>query len=429
MAKRIKRMGRFSFLCLFCMLLLAWPAGSVFGRTPAGNGDTMTPPADMPTLPQEDADALSFPEADAEVEVETPTVSPGTASVSPETAPDEFTADPDIGIVVDAEGRAYYIVKKGDTLWDISQRFLNSSWYWPELWKVNSNQVPIYNPHRIYPGQKLRLYRRDELERILRAEQVPIPPEPKLPPAPVPPAPAPKIAGPPPPEEAPFYTYAAIDKVGFIRPEPVPPHGIVFKVRENKEMISYGDLIYIRNRGPEPLIVGKAYTLYRVSDPIRERATEEFIGYQHLLTGIVEIVKNEDDFSLGKILQAFREIRVEDLLMPYEPRSPKITRSESQTGLLGRILFSEEHTFLIGEYMTAFIDKGAVNGVEPGQEYFIFKQENIHIDPDTRERILLTPYGIGSLLVLKVEPTASTVLITRSEKSIHSGDRFVDVVD
>lgn len=450
MMKRIKETGRFGCLYLLCILLLACPAGNLFAQTAAP--DAGSPPADMPTIPSEDADALPSTADDTETmeaEAETPAedtdtaeapsspAPPETAAVSPGTetdefTPDEFTDDPDNGIVVDAEGRAFYVVQKGDTLWDISQKFLNSAWYWPELWKVNSNQVPIYNPHLIYPGQRLRLYRREELERALRAQEIPIPPEPELPMAPVPPPPEPEIAAPPSPpkpEEPAFYTFAAIDKVGFIRPEPVLPHGVLFKVREDKEMISYGDLVYIRKRGAEPLVEGRAYTLYRVSDPLRDRATQEFIGYQHLLTGIVEIVKNEDDFSLGKIIQAFREIRTNDLLMPYEARTPKITRSESQTGLLGKILFSEEHNFLIGEYMTAFIDKGATDGIKPGQEYFIFKQENIQVDPDTREQVLLTPYGIGSLLVLRAEPTASTVLITRSEKSIHSGDRFVDVID
>ena len=449
MMKRIKETGRFGCLYLFCILLLACPAGNLFAQTAAPEAGS--PPADIPDMPPGDADTppsavddTETMEAEAETPAEdtdtpeaaTPPAPPETAAVSPETdtdefTPDEFTNDPDNGIIVDSEGRAYYIVKKGDTLWDISQKFLNSAWYWPELWKVNSNQVPIYNPHLIYPGQRLRLYRREELERILRAQEVPTPPEPELPAEPVTLPPETEIAGPPSPEpeERPFYTFAAIDKIGFIRPEPVSPHGVVFKVRENKEMISYGDLVYIRERGPEPLIEGKAYTLYRVSDPIRDQATREFIGYQHLLTGVVEIVKNEDDFSLGKVLQAFREIRVEDLLMPYEPRSPKITRSESQAGLLGKILFSEEHTFLMGEYNIAFIDKGAMDGIQPGQEYFIFNQENIQTDPETKEQILLTPYGIGSLIVLLAEPTASTVLITRSEKSIPAGARFIDVID
>src|SRR4051812_23050953 len=47
-----------------------------------------------------------------------------------------------------------YTIQKGDTLWDLSQKFLNNPWYWPKIWSLNPS---IENPHWIYPGNKLRL--------------------------------------------------------------------------------------------------------------------------------------------------------------------------------------------------------------------------------------------------------------------------------
>ena len=54
-----------------------------------------------------------------------------------------------------AEEPQIYTIKKGDTLWGISERFIKDPYYWPNLWSHNPD---IPNPHFIYPGQKLAIY-------------------------------------------------------------------------------------------------------------------------------------------------------------------------------------------------------------------------------------------------------------------------------
>src|ERR1700723_3202439 len=84
------------------------------------------------------------------------------ASSSPNTT--ETVQVPSRGIPLAENAPDSSVVKRGDTLWGIAKVFLRDPWYWPEIWQVNPQ---IQNPHRIYPGDTLRLVFVDGQPQIL----------------------------------------------------------------------------------------------------------------------------------------------------------------------------------------------------------------------------------------------------------------------
>jgi hypothetical protein len=294
----------------------------------------------------------------------------------------------------------YYTVQKGDTLWDLSQKFSDSAWLWPEMWRENSQ---IANPHRIYPGERIRLFRRTGAQKISGKKMgTPVPRKPSL-------------------DDLIHYNYTALDRVGFIRKTMVAPHGAIFKVQTTREMISMDDIVYIRPEGDTQLVPGKRYTLFRPLDPIKDRRTNAYIGIQHLLTGVVEITQVAPQYAIGTIIEAYRPIELEDMLMPYYRRLPNVIIKESPKGLQARIITSEEHNRLIGHNMIAFMDKGRKDGVQPGQFYNVYYQVEERIRPTGANKILLLPVEIAELLVIHTENTTATVIVTGADKEFEPG--------
>ncbi len=309
----------------------------------------------------------------------------------------------------------YYTVKKGDTLWDLSQRFVDSPWLWPDLWQRNGQ---IANPHRIFPGERIRIYHKDWIERM-RMNPEPAEPEPES----VVVAEATPAQPEPEAEPTEIITYPAIDSVGFIRQNKAGSFGKIFKVEDDKWMISQGDVVYITPEAGS-MGVGSRYTIFRTLAPLKDKKSKEITGYQHILLGIVEITAIEADFATGKIDRSFQVIKTGDQLMNYIPADPQIGLTESVKGLKGRIIAAREGEKLIGDHMLLFLDKGSDDGVARGQRYLVYEERTGKISAKSKKILQLPSVDYGVLLILHVEDDTATALVTNAIKSIAPGDSF-----
>ena len=299
----------------------------------------------------------------------------------------------------------YYTIQKGDTLWDLSEHFLDSPWVWPDLWEKNRD---ISNPHWIYPGNRIRIYNREGMENIRTPRPQPVSTasvtEPAI-------------------EKTLSYYYPPIDSVGFLRKEPIASWGTISKVVTVKELISERDLVYVRPAKDVTLAHGDQFTIYRTLDTVRDPKTDSPVGIQHYIVGVLEIEDIGEPFSTARVLKSYRHIEDNDLLIPHSTRSPRIEITESLKPFDGRVVGFEEQTVLVGDKALVFIDKGQKDGVKVGQYYSIYHQPT-YFDKKEQSTALLPPIDVGKILVLHVEETTSTVLIIATKKIIERGEKL-----
>jgi hypothetical protein len=295
----------------------------------------------------------------------------------------------------------YYTVQKGDTLWDISQKFFNDPELWPDLWGQNQE---LSNPHWIYPGDLLHIFMRGGKIYVEKVDSIP--------------------TGPATRAEPPYFLYSAIDKVGFIRKPAVTPSGMVFQIMDGKVMAGTGDTIYIRQENSD-LPVGSRFLLYRtfgpIEDPFNEKAT---VGTQHYFTGVAEVTRQEAGYVLAEVVESYRTIQIDDRAMPFEEKSQKIYLPENTPQISGTVLRSEERMELMGEFTIAFIDKGRQDGVEEGHQFQVYSQERLKLRADDKETTLMPPKKLGTLLVLHTEQNTATVVVLTSTTEFGPGTKF-----
>lgn len=325
-----------------------------------------------------------------------------------------------IQLAKDAPDR--YTVVKGDTLWDISGRFLQKPWLWPQVWQLNREQIK--DPHWIYPGDivyldmssgspRLRLGkpvdgaggdRRGSVQPMARS-------------SPIDRAAIPTISS------------AAID--AFLnRPLIVDENGLkaharIVGTQEGRVYLGRGDLAYVR--GMQDAALNSEWHIYRQAKPLLDPDTRLPIAFEALYVGTGRLERQGDPTTV-RITGTSEEVGEGDRLMPaerarilnYAPRAP-------DTDLAGRIVAVYRGVAQAGRNSVVALNIGKNHGLDVGHVLAIKQLGATVLDRESekRELIKLPDESTGYLLVFRVFDKIAYGLIMDSSRAVSVGDRVV----
>ncbi|MDG2374796.1 MAG: LysM peptidoglycan-binding domain-containing protein [Woeseiaceae bacterium] len=287
-----------------------------------------------------------------------------------------------------------YVVQEGDTLWDIAATFLRDPWYWPEVWYVNPQ---VENPHLIYPGDTLALVMINGQQRItnVRVATYRLSPQARITPL----------------NESitsiPYEQISAFLSKGLVlEKDQADALPYILSTRGDHLIAAAGNDVYIRGGDPAPN--GTRYSVVHVGDELRDPDNNDLLGYQGIYIGEGALSRGGDPATVS-LTDTNREALNGDRLIPetvdiplnFFPKAPDID-------IDGQIISVVDGVSLIGQYQVVVLNRGARNGLAPGDVLTVY-QSGDEINDRYASGILNT-IGGGELVKLPDEE-AGTVMI------------------
>lgn len=306
-----------------------------------------------------------------------------------------------------------YVIKQGDTLWGLSERFIKDPNYWPNMWSKNSQ---VTNPHFIYPGQKVRVFP-DRLEFVPKEQSAAVTQKA------VPAKDSEEMR-----EVAAEKTYTIFGSEGFILENGVKPAGMVIGIHNDRILAGDDDIVYTDIGTAQGARGGEKYSIFRKDSSVTHPVTNEVMGTKIIPLGTLQLTDLERKSSRAVVARVSREISPGSYLLPYKGDSRReIPLKMATRELKGYVLDSYSGISIIAAGDIVYIDLGSAQGAEVGNMLYIVR--DVVLDQRYAEgRIDKLPQELlGALVILETGKKVATALVVKSIDAIYKGDRLVSM--
>ena len=317
-----------------------------------------------------------------------------------------YLALPCSAVALDRNEPTIYVIKKGDTLWGLSERFIKDPNYWPNMWSKNNQ---ITNPHFIYPGQKVRVFP-DRLEFIPDV-----------------------TTATPQTSKTDVVQEVAEEKIfpvrgneGYLLENGLKPFGSIIGGHNDRIIIGVDDIVYTDIGTNNGVRGGEKFSVYKAEGDISHPVTNEIMGKKIVPLGSLQLTDVENTASRAIITRNYQEISPGSYLLPLQenPRR-EVTLKMATVDLKGYIIESGTGTGFITDGDVVYIDLGRNQGAEPGNMLYIVR--DVKIDQRYAEgRVERLPQELlGALVILGTGNKTATAMVVKSIDAIYKGDKIV----
>lgn len=303
-----------------------------------------------------------------------------------------------------------HIVVRGDTLWDISEKFLKQPWRWPEIWQMN--KAEIKNPHLIYPGDIILLDYSDGNPRLRIAKQVDGKLQPKIYSEAVqqviPSIPANIIE--------PFISQPLI-----IEPGADDSLARIVATQDDRLFLGNGDTAYATGIADASV---EKWNVFRRGKPLTDPDTGEVLAHEAFFLGNAKLVKPGEPATL-RVTMAKEEMGRHDRLLPapppeiisYVPHRPEQPVSAKVMSIYGGVNEG-------GPSNVISLNRGKNDGLETGHVLALLRSRvATGQDEDGRRVTTQIPEERYALaFVFRVFDRVAYALVVESSKSVIIGD-------